>query len=161
MPNYVYIYIYIYIHIYIYIYICIYRHIYINVYIYTSCLVWSSELADIPTSDVTSSTDLGGNIFPEIETTARVKLLNVEGVSKWIYATNTVSKQIVLYGFDQATNNIVGTEYLGTSTPYTFASFTLTKDGGIAILAKTALEGRFQRIVLFKRDANYLNGLTK
>lgn len=116
--------------------------------------------AIISTTSITSSTDLGGNIFPEIESGAVVKLMNMEQEAKWLYATNTVSKQVVLYGFDQATNNILGTEYLGTSTPYSFASFTLTKDGGIAVLAKTALEGRFQRIVLFKRDAAYLNGLT-
>ena len=115
--------------------------------------------ANIPTSDITSSTDLGGNVFPEIESTARVKLLAVEGESKWLYATNTVSKKIVLYGFDQASGNILGTAYLGSSNPYSFASFTPTNDGGIAILAKTALEGRFQRIVLFKRDTNYLNEL--
>ena len=117
--------------------------------------------ANIPTNSITSSTDLGGNVFPEIESGTSVKLMNLEQEAKWLYATNTVSKQIVLYGFDQATNNILGTEYLGTSTPYTFASFTMTNDGGIAVLGKTALEGRFQRIVLFKRDANYLNGLTK
>jgi hypothetical protein len=118
-----------------------------------------NPMANIPTSDITSSTDLGGNVFPEIESTARVKLLDVEGESKWLYATNTVSKKIVLYGFDQASGSILGTAYLGSSNPYSFASFTRTNDGGIAILAKTALEGRFQRIVLFKRDANYLNEL--
>jgi hypothetical protein len=118
-----------------------------------------NPIANIPTSDITSSTDLGGNVFPEIESIARVKLLDVEGESKWLYATNTVSKKIVLYGFDQASGNILGTAYLGSSNPYSFASFTPTNDGGIAILAKTALEGRFQRIVLFKRDANYLNEL--
>ena len=118
-----------------------------------------NPMANIATSDVTSSTDLGGNVFPEIESAARVKLLDVEGESKWLYATNTVSKKIVLYGFDQASGNILGTAYLGSSNPYSFASFTRTSDGGIAILAKTALEGRFQRIALFKRDANYLNEL--
>lgn len=120
-----------------------------------------NPIADIPTSSITSSTDLGGNIFPEIESGAPVKLYNQEQEAKWLYATNTVSKQIVLFGFDQANGNILGTEYLGSGNPYTFASFTPTSDGGIAILAKTALEGRFQRIALFKRDANYLNGLTR
>lgn len=118
-----------------------------------------NPVADIPTSDVTSSTDLGGSIFPEIESGARVKLLKMEQEAKWLYATNTISKQIVLYGFDQATGNIFGTEYLGSGNPYSFASFTPTNDGGIAILAETALEGRFKRIALFKRDAQYVNGL--
>ena len=120
-----------------------------------------NPMADIPTSDITSSTDLGGNEFPEIESGARVQLLNIEQKATWLYGTNTLSKQIVLYGYDQATGNILGTEYLGSSNPYSFASFTLTSDGGIAILAKTALEGRFQRIALFKRDADFLQQLTQ
>lgn len=120
-----------------------------------------NPLADIPTNSITSSTDLGGNVFPEMESAARVELLEMTENANWLYATNTVSKQIVLYGFDQATGNILNTEYLGSNNPYTFASFTLTNDGGIAILAKTALEGRFQRIALFKRDAKFLNELTQ
>jgi hypothetical protein len=118
-----------------------------------------NPIAEIPTNSITSSTDLGGNIFPEMESGAQVKLLKMEQEAKWLYATNTVSKQIVLYGFNQVTGSILSTEYLGSNNPYSFASITLTNDGGIAILAKTALEGRFQRIALFKRDAKYLNGL--
>ena len=105
------------------------------------------------------SANLGSNIFEELESTTRVKLLNIEGESKWLYGANTVSKKIVLYGFDQASGNILGTSYMGSSNPYSFASLTQTSDGGIAILAKTALEGRFPRIALFKRDANYLQEL--
>jgi hypothetical protein len=120
-----------------------------------------NPLANIPTNDITSSTDLGGNTFPEIESGARVKLLNTEQGAKLLYATSTISKQIVIYGFDQSTGNILGTEYLGSSNPYSLAAFTLTSDGGIAILSKTALEGRFQRIALFKRDAKYLDKLTQ
>ena len=115
--------------------------------------------ASISTNSITSSTDLGGNVFPEIESRARVKLLAVENDSKWIYGTHTQSKQLVFYGFDQASGNILGTDYLGSGNPYSFASATLTADGGIAILAQTSLEGRFPRIALFKRDADFLQRL--
>ncbi len=116
----------------------------------------------ISTNSISSSADLGGNIFPEIETNSRVKLLNFdEAEGKWIYSTFTQSNQIVLYGFNQSTGNILGTEYLGDGNPYALASAVATSDGGIAILAQTALEGRFQRIALFKRDADFLNSLLK
>lgn len=114
--------------------------------------------AIISTSSITSSIDLGGNTFPEIESGARVSLINTPQ-GRWIYGTNTQGKQVSLYGFDQTSNSILGTEYLGGGNPYTFSSFTLTSDGGIAILANTALEGRFPRIALFKRDADFLRML--
>jgi hypothetical protein len=120
-----------------------------------------NPIANIPTNSISSSTDLGGNTFPEIASGARVKILNQKSIAKWVYGTNTISNQIILNGFDQATGTILGTEYLGSGNPYTFASMIITNDGGIAILAQTAIEGRFRRIALFKRDAKYLNGLVQ
>lgn len=116
-----------------------------------------TPLATISTSSTTSSIDLEGNIFPEIESGARVKIDQLES-GEWLYATHTQSKQLVLYSFNES-GTITGTEYLGGSNPYSFASFCFTADGGIAVLAKTALEGRFQRIALFKRDGEFLDGL--
>ncbi len=112
----------------------------------------------IPLNSITSSTDLGGNTFPEIEPGAKVKL------SLWndnflLYGTHTQSRQIVLYGFNRTDGTIVGTAYLGSGNPYTFAAYTFTRDGGIAILAETAIEGRFPRVALFKRSALYMNAL--
>ncbi len=118
-----------------------------------------APIANISTNTITSSTDIIGNTFPEIEYKAKISLLEVEGKEKWIYATSTQNRQIVLYGFNQTTGTILGTSYLGNGNPYVFSAFTTTADGGIAILAQTALEGRFQRIALFKRDQEFFNGL--
>ena len=71
-----------------------------------------NPLVSISTSSITSSTDLGGNIFPEIESPAKVKLLAADQDPKWIYGTHTQSKQLVFYGFEQASGNILGTAYL-------------------------------------------------
>ncbi len=114
----------------------------------------------ISTNSISSSSDLGGNIFPEIETNSRVKLLKFDDAEgKWIYSTFTQNNQIVLYGFNQSTGTILGTEYLGDGNPYKLSSAVVTSDGGIAILAQTALEGRFPRIAIFKRDEYFLNAL--
>ena len=115
-----------------------------------------TPLASISTSSTTSSVDLEGNIFPEIESGARVKIGQTES-GNWLYATQTQSKQLVLYSFDES-GTILGTQYMGSGNPYSFASFCFTSDGGIAILAKTALEGRFPRIALLKRDGEFLEG---
>lgn len=113
-----------------------------------------TPMANISTSSTTSSVDLEGNIFPEIESGARVKIGQTES-GNWLYATQTQSKQLVLYSFDES-GTILGTQYMGSGNPYSFASFCFTSDGGIAILAKTALEGRFPRIALLKRDGEFL-----
>lgn len=118
-----------------------------------------APLANIPTNAITSSTDLAGNTFPEIEDKSKVKLLNLEVNSTLLYATTTKARQVVVYGFNQLDGTIKGTHYLGSGNPYTLASITTTNDGGIAILAQTAIEGRFPRIALFKRDKAFLEEL--
>ncbi len=120
-----------------------------------------APLATIATNSITSSTDLPGNTFPEIENKSRVKLLNTGTDGKWLYATTTQAKQVVLYGFNQASGTILGTGYLGSGNPYTLAAITTTTDGGIAVLAQTSLEGRFPRMAIFKRDKEFLDGLMR
>ncbi len=120
-----------------------------------------SPLASISTSSITSSTDLAGNNFPEMENKSKVKLLDVGTEQKWLYATSTQKNQVVLYGFSQTEGSILGTSYLGDGNPYTLASVTTTKDGGLAVLAQTSLEGRFPRIAIFKRDKVFLDGLMR
>ncbi len=120
-----------------------------------------APLANIPTNSTTSSTDLAGNTFPEIENKSKVKLLDVGTEGKWLYATTTQANQIVLYAFNQTGGTILGTSYLGSGNPYTLASVITTLDGGIAVLAQTSLEGRFRRIAIFKRDKQFLDGLMR
>lgn len=115
--------------------------------------------AQIPATTITSSTDLGGNIFAEMETGARTKILDIGQENSLIFATHTQNNQIVLYGFEKDTGTILSTSYLGDGNPYALASLTQTSDGGIVILAQTAIEGRFPRIALFKRDAEFFNTL--
>ena len=117
--------------------------------------------ASISTNSISSSTDLEGNTFPEIENKSVVRLINIGTEEKWLYATSTQNNQVVLYGFNQTTGDILGTSYLGNGNPYTLAAVTTTVDGGVAILARTSLEGRFPRIALFKRDQSFLDELMK
>jgi hypothetical protein len=115
----------------------------------------------ISTSSITSSTDLEGNTFPEIENKSSIKLVEIGSDGKWLYATTTQNNQVVLYGFNQTSGEILGTSYLGNGNPYTLAAVTPTINGGIAVLARTSLEGRFPRIALFKRDKAFLDNLIR
>jgi len=117
--------------------------------------------ASISTNSITSSTDLEGNTFPEIENKSVVSIIDTGTSEEWLYGTSTQNNQVVLYGFNQSTGTILGTSYLGSGNPYTLAAITTTLDGGIAVLAQTSLEGRFPRIALFKRDKAFLDELMK
>ncbi len=108
--------------------------------------------ATLNTSDISSSIDLGGNPFPELIANASVKILRATiGTKKVaIYGSDTQSKQISLFGYDESTGEFIGSKYLGFSNPFEIASLTPTEDGGLAICGTTYVAGRFPRICVFK-----------
>jgi hypothetical protein len=112
------------------------------------------------TSGISSSIDLGGNVFPELESNAPLKILRASSVSKnvLVYASNTRSKQIGLYFYDEATGEFLSSRYLGFSNPFEVANLTQTEDGGLAICGVTYLAGRFPRICLFKLSKEEFQG---
>lgn len=104
------------------------------------------------TSGISSSTDLGGNPFPELIANATVKILRVTINSKKVvlYGSDTRSKQIALFGYDESTGEFLGSKYLGFSNPFEISSIVSAADGGLAICGTTYVAGRFPRICLFK-----------
>ncbi len=106
----------------------------------------------ISASGVSSSTDLGGNPFPELVPNAPVHILkaNIHNKNILIYASNTLGRQIALFNFDQASAAFLGSRYLGFSNPFEVANLISTADGGVAICGTTYAAGRFPRICLFK-----------
>lgn len=107
------------------------------------------------------SGEIGGNEFPEIEPQARViiKRVTIDGKDVTVYGTVTQSKQIALYFYDETDGSLINTRYFGNTNPYDFGNFTLTEDGGMAIVGKTSVAGRFPRIALFKISASELSNL--
>lgn len=108
--------------------------------------------ASLNTSGISSSTDLGGNPFPELIANAAVKIIRVTINSKKavLYGSDTKSKQIALFGYDESTGEFIGSKYLGFSNPFEISSIVSTTDGGLAICGTTYVAGRFPRICLFK-----------
>ncbi len=106
----------------------------------------------LSTSTITSSVDLGGNSLPELVANAPVKILPVKLNTRdlLVYASNTRSKQIALFGYDKSSGEFKGSHYLGFSNPFEVASMTTTSDGGLAVCGTTYVAGRFPRICLFK-----------
>ena len=118
---------------------------------------------DVPGGDPASS-DFGGFTLPELVPDAPVKILQAKTDTKnaLVYASNTKSKQIGLYFYEQETGTFISSRYLGFSNPYEISSLIQTSDGGLAVCGTTYLAGRFPRICIFKISKDELNGqLTK
>lgn len=108
-----------------------------------------------------SSVDLGGNTLPELEPNAKVKIIRATINTKnvLVYGSNTRSKQIGLYFYDEAAGTFLTSKYLGFSNPFEIAQVITTEDGGLAVCGTTYIAGRFPRICLIKIDASDLTGI--
>ena len=107
--------------------------------------------------------DLKESSFPEIIPNGRVILhrMTVNGQDAVLYAAQSKSSQIILYAFGARTNDLLGKHYLGYGNPYDVAGFTATGDGGLVVLGKTYVAGRFPRLCLFKLSKEDLNEFVK
>lgn len=112
------------------------------------------------TTGTSSSVDLGGNTFPELEQNAKVKILRtvLKAKNVLVYGSNTRSKKIGLYFYDEATGAFLSSKYLGFSNPFEIAQVISTTDGGLAVCGTTYLAGRFPRICIIKIDAADIKG---
>jgi hypothetical protein len=108
--------------------------------------------ATINTSGISSSTNLGGNILPELVANAPVMIYRamINSSKITLYGSNTKSSQIALFAYNESNGNFIGSHYLGFSNPFEIASIVQTSDGGLAICGTTYVAGRFPRICLFK-----------
>jgi len=107
---------------------------------------------DINTSGTGISSDLEGNIHPEMVANAFVynEIIDVNGKEITMYATSTKGGQILLYAYDAINGTLVGTHHLGRINPYEAIDFVVTTDGGLTVLGNTHVNGRFSRITLIK-----------
>ncbi len=110
--------------------------------------------AAIPILGFSSMTpdELPGYSFPELVTNAKVKILptTINSKNVLIYGSDTKTKQIGLFFYDETSAEFLGSRYLGFSNPFEIASIINTSDGGIAVCGTTYVAGRFARICIFK-----------
>jgi hypothetical protein len=111
--------------------------------------------------DISSANELDTNNFPEIDPDARVVIRREQilGRDVLLYATHTKSKRIVIYAYDTTDGSLIGIEYLGQTSPYEMGNLVRTGDGGLAVLGKTYVAGRFTRLCLFKLTAGEVEGI--
>jgi hypothetical protein len=101
---------------------------------------------------ITSAINLGGYTVPELVPNAKVKILSAtaNGKNVLMYATDTRSKQIGLFAYEEATGTLLGSHYIGFSNPFEVGNIIQTTDGGLAVCGTTYIAGRFPRICLIK-----------
>jgi hypothetical protein len=100
----------------------------------------------------TSITELDGLDMREIVPGATIQILNTDlnGKRVTVYGSNTQSKQIGLFMYDETSGAFLGSRYVGFTNPYEFGRMTVTSDGGLVIAGTTYIAGRFSRICLIK-----------
>ena len=116
---------------------------------------------EINTTGVSSSVDLGGNSVPEFTPDARVliKRISINNENYLLYGSDSRSKQIVLYLYNENDGSFAGSKYLGFSNPFEIAAVRPTQDEGLIILGTTYIAGRFPRICIFKLSKEELRNL--
>ena len=106
----------------------------------------------IDINTITSVKDLAGSLIPELNYDAKFisNRLNLRDKDVIVYASNTKDSQIAIYFFETGTTKLLNSKYFSDSNPIEVTSFVKTSEGGLAILTRTFVVGRFPRISLFK-----------
>jgi hypothetical protein len=111
-----------------------------------------SPNVSLQTNGASSSVELEGNSLPELTSNATVKIIKTEINTKsvLIYGSDTKSRQIGLFFYEETTGRFMSSRYLGFTNPFEIGNFTQTSDGGLVVCGTTYLAGRFPRICIFK-----------
>lgn len=90
--------------------------------------------------------------FRELDASTKVLLdkFELKGRDVFLYAGSTQANQIALYYFEQSTGMLIASKYLGSTYPVEVADILKTMEGGIAILVKVSVLGKFDRIGIYK-----------
>jgi hypothetical protein len=94
----------------------------------------------------------------QLNSDAKTNIINyILNDKKYIlYASTTKNNQILLLFFDTETGNQIYSCTLGYGNPVEVVQIIQTKDYGLAILGKTWINQRYQRIILYKLSADQL-----
>lgn len=99
--------------------------------------------------------------FPELEKNARVKAIRtvINNKNVIVYASNTKSKQIGLYFYDETSGEFLNSKYVGYSNPFEIASVIQTTEGDLVVSGTTYISGRLPRFCLIKLSKSSLKGI--
>lgn len=106
----------------------------------------------IEQTQVKSVKDLTGTTFQEIQNFSPIifkkAVLNSKNI--FLLAATTKNGQASVSCYDENSGNFIGSTYFGSGTKTEIGNLTQTADGGLAVLVKNYVAGRFGRIMLYK-----------
>lgn len=107
---------------------------------------------NLSTSGVTSATNLGGYLFPEIPSEASLRALRgtLHETAVILFGSDTHSGQIGLYVYEETSGILLFTRYEGFGNPLKISALRLSQTGDLLLCGTTYVAGRFPRIFLSK-----------
>ena len=108
--------------------------------------------ATMATAEVSSINKLEGVALPELIPFAPVKLkkTTLNGKSVCLLNASTKNGQTLLSCYDENSGTFLGSLYYGSGNKTELASVAATADGGLIVLVKTYVSGRYGRIMVYK-----------
>ncbi len=110
------------------------------------------------TTDISDPNSIIGNNLPELLPNARVvvKTAVLRQRPVVLYLSETRNGQLVLFIYDQQSGILISNRYLGANNSFEAGGMTLTQDGGLAIVGRVFIAGRFPRVCVFKLEKDDL-----
>ncbi len=107
---------------------------------------------NLSTSGITSATDLGGYVYPELVPNATVCIsgATLNNIPVVVFGSDTRSGQVGLYVYDRTSGNLLTTRYEGFGNPFQLSAIKQSQTGDLLLCGTTYLAGRFPRIFLTK-----------
>jgi hypothetical protein len=117
----------------------------------------------LETDETTSIADFTGFDMREFASNTGIQISSatLKGKKVTMYASNTHSKQIGLFLYDESSGEFLGSRYFGFTNPYEFGRMVVTSDGGLVLAGTTYIAGRFSRICLIKISAEEFNSIIR
>lgn len=120
-----------------------------------------NPLANITTNAVSSASHTGGYLMQELMAKSSVKILRLQTnvADVLLYLSTTQNGQIVLHAYDAEAGQLLGSRYFGHGNRFEAASLAPTPDGGLVVLGRMWMAGRFARLCVFKLNRADLHRL--
>lgn len=119
---------------------------------------------NVEQTEIKSVKDYVGTTLQELIPFSPVlfKKASLNGKNVFLLNATTKNGQAVLSCYDENSGSFIGSNYYGSGTKTEMGNVIQTADGGLAILVKNYVAGRFGRLMLFKitkKQAEELGGL--
>ncbi|TAG57705.1 MAG: hypothetical protein EAZ27_02325 [Cytophagales bacterium] len=108
--------------------------------------------ANINSESISSINSLEGNILQDLSLYSEVKLNKIllNNINCVALLANSKNGQAIIQIYDESAGKLIHTAYYGSGSKTEVCNLISTSDGGVALVVKMYVAGRFGRIMLYK-----------